>query len=1074
MAPKKSSEPLAGQRSISAFFAAKPKPAQADAAAASPAKLLKPAAKADVKAAKDSTALAAAAAAAPTQGAAPPAAAKSSQQAAAAPAAAAAAVPPRKAGKGKPAGKNEKSKGKAGEAAVAGSGAAAIGPDVVGKSVRVYWPSEGTWFTGDIQGTSLQRQPCAQPCAEAGQQAWSGASGRQGRRCARPKYNGASGKCLVLYDDGDEEWVDLRAEKFAWADRQQDKARQAAGRKRKAAIVESESEAEAGEASGSEYAASEDAESSDEEAASLADEEEDEDEEDEEMEEEELSVESGPPKGKRAAAASGGGGVKKAAAPRGGGKAGATPVAVNGSVGLTPGSAAAAGLPAAAGTAGRTAARPARPSLPALTPGTGATPASLARALGGTPLTGGAGEGDAPASALQEELAPRFSGRVDAAFPFLHPDRIRDAARRRPDDLDYDPRTLYVPPEWLRQNKVSPGQQQWWEFKAQHYDCVLLFKMGKFYELFEMDAHVAVEVLGLSYMKGDKPHAGFPEAAYHGMAERLARAGHKVVVIEQVETPEMLKARNEERARKGLKRDAVVRREKVAVLTQGTLTDAEMVAAQPEAAYLLALAELPVPDALMAAAEHSGAPPCVWVGACAVDAATGQMLVGQWLDDELRSQFWDAYSVWSQVDAAGYWPEGAALPPALHAVRAGGEAQAAAAHALGGCLSHLRCVLLDKQVLAAGRVEQLGETFGIGAGLAGSGCEAGGGGPTHMALDGAALENLEVLENSEGGPEGTLLAALDNCVTPAGRRRLRQWLCRPLARIPDIQARQDAVAELMGSAEEAAGAARALFKGVADLERAVARITAAGAGLGSARDAPHVILYEDVARRRVKAYAAALKGLQQIQDAAAAFQELGDGISSSLLRRLVTPGELFPDMAAALAEMQSATDWAEAEASGRVEPARGVDGAYDAALDAIDAAQAALQAHLAEARRAGARVPASWEPAQSKKGVKRYTSAALRELVKGLEAAHDAKEKAQGGILQGMMRAFSQRKALWGAAVDCMAQLDALMSLAVAAACGSGTMCRPKLVPWSPAGEAGRRAGGRGGVCGRGEACAGC
>lgn len=42
---------------------------------------------------------------------------------------------------------------------------------------------------------------------------------------------------------------------------------------------------------------------------------------------------------------------------------------------------------------------------------------------------------------------------------------------------------------------------QWWDFKAWHYDSVLLFKMGKFYELFEMDAHVGAEVLGLSYMK---------------------------------------------------------------------------------------------------------------------------------------------------------------------------------------------------------------------------------------------------------------------------------------------------------------------------------------------------------------------------------------------------------------------------------------------------------------------------------------------------------------------------------------------------------------------------------------------
>jgi hypothetical protein len=53
-------------------------------------------------------------------------------------------------------------------------------------------------------------------------------------------------------------------------------------------------------------------------------------------------------------------------------------------------------------------------------------------------------------------------------------------------------------------------------------------------QLFEMDAFVGVDVLGLSFMKGDQPHAGFPEAAYHSMAEQLARAGYRVVVVEQV------------------------------------------------------------------------------------------------------------------------------------------------------------------------------------------------------------------------------------------------------------------------------------------------------------------------------------------------------------------------------------------------------------------------------------------------------------------------------------------------------------------------------------------------------------
>ena len=56
----------------------------------------------------------------------------------------------------------------------------------------------------------------------------------------------------------------------------------------------------------------------------------------------------------------------------------------------------------------------------------------------------------------------------------------------------------------------------------------------RFYEMFEMDAFVGVDCLGLAFMKGEQPHAGFPEAAYYTMAEQLARHGKRVVVVEQV------------------------------------------------------------------------------------------------------------------------------------------------------------------------------------------------------------------------------------------------------------------------------------------------------------------------------------------------------------------------------------------------------------------------------------------------------------------------------------------------------------------------------------------------------------
>ena len=48
-------------------------------------------------------------------------------------------------------------------------------------------------------------------------------------------------------------------------------------------------------------------------------------------------------------------------------------------------------------------------------------------------------------------------------------------------------------------------------------------------------------------VQGEQPHCGFPEATYHTYAERLARNGFRVVVVEQTETPEQLRKRNEGR-----------------------------------------------------------------------------------------------------------------------------------------------------------------------------------------------------------------------------------------------------------------------------------------------------------------------------------------------------------------------------------------------------------------------------------------------------------------------------------------------------------------------------------------------
>jgi hypothetical protein len=72
--------------------------------------------------------------------------------------------------------------------------------------------------------------------------------------------------------------------------------------------------------------------------------------------------------------------------------------------------------------------------------------------------------------------------------------------------------------------------------------------------------------------------------------------------------------------------ETVVRRAVVAVLTRGTLSDPAMLQSQPDPAWLLALAEAPAADG----AAQRGADDRVQIGACFLDAASGQLLMGEW------------------------------------------------------------------------------------------------------------------------------------------------------------------------------------------------------------------------------------------------------------------------------------------------------------------------------------------------------------------------------------------------------------------------------------------------------------
>lgn len=111
----------------------------------------------------------------------------------------------------------------------------------------------------------------------------------------------------------------------------------------------------------------------------------------------------------------------------------------------------------------------------------------------------------------------------------------------------------------------TPLMKQYKEIKEQYKDCILLFRLGDFYEMFYDDAKIASKELGLTLTKRNKkmevPLAGVP---YHSIASyisKLVNKGYKVAICEQTEDPKEAKG--------------IVKREVTRVITPGTIIDTE-------------------------------------------------------------------------------------------------------------------------------------------------------------------------------------------------------------------------------------------------------------------------------------------------------------------------------------------------------------------------------------------------------------------------------------------------------------------------------------------------------------------
>lgn len=113
--------------------------------------------------------------------------------------------------------------------------------------------------------------------------------------------------------------------------------------------------------------------------------------------------------------------------------------------------------------------------------------------------------------------------------------------------------------------------QQYLDIKFDNLECLVLFRMGDFYEMFYEDAVLAAKILGLVLTRRGKsgedeiPMCGLPFHALENYLNKLLKEGLKVAICEQIETPEEAKKRG------GYK--AIVKREVNRIITLGTLTE---------------------------------------------------------------------------------------------------------------------------------------------------------------------------------------------------------------------------------------------------------------------------------------------------------------------------------------------------------------------------------------------------------------------------------------------------------------------------------------------------------------------
>ena len=324
-----------------------------------------------------------------------------------------------------------------------------------------------------------------------------------------------------------------------------------------------------------------------------------------------------------------------------------------------------------------------------------------------------------------------------------------------------------MPPE------TTPMMQQYLRMKELHPDCILFFRLGDFYEMFNEDAKLVSKELELTLTSRDRgkpaeertPMCGVPYHSADAYIARLIAKGYKVAICEQMEDPALAKG--------------LVDRDIIRIITPGTVMTSSMLE-EGRNNFICAVYR-----------DSAG------TGLCFCDISTGECSVTSFTGPEADEHLYNELGRFTPREAMlsdGAYSDGALVDFLvkrldcrcenggearfrLDAARTAAEKQFsagldalpagddAALQAVGGLLSYL----YETQKTDLSHLSTL-TYFTTGQ---------------FMELDLTARRNLELTETLRSKEKkGSLLWVLDKTRTAMGHRLIRAWMERPLLSPP--------------------------------------------------------------------------------------------------------------------------------------------------------------------------------------------------------------------------------------------------------------------------------------------------